>query len=149
MLARKSQLQSSISQGQKTMERSRLTQERTLALRRQEYAEVERIDAQLKELAADSSKHLTHEDSLPDLMARVNERNRKANEDAVRKSELLMVEQKRKARKLATSAAPVPLDPSARLKTVPRTFNAATPSRFVSICRSGCSSVLILFWDLP
>jgi hypothetical protein len=45
MVARKNQLQTSNREGLTMLERSRLMQERTLALRRHDYVEVEGIDA--------------------------------------------------------------------------------------------------------
>ena len=67
------------------------------------------------------------------MLAIVNERNRKANLEAVRKAELIDMERKRKERKIAAQAGsrpgtPNPLqDPSARLKTTPRLFSTASP----------------------
>lgn len=132
MLARKSQLQSGKSSGMTTLERSRLNAQRALALRRNDLQEVEQIDSQLATLAPTRSRQ---SEEAADLLAKVNERNRKANMEAVRKAELAESERKRRERKLAAAGTPVPvLDPSARLKTVPRLFNSATPttSRFVS-----------------
>lgn len=133
MLARKSQIQNHKQSGVSfTMEKSRLIQARTLALRRNDRAEVENIDVQLRELAGRAAVHNGQtgpEDEPDDILAKVNERNRKANMEAVRKAELLEAERKRKERKLARSGAgtPVPADPSARLRTVPRMY----ASRFV------------------
>src|ERR1700759_3729444 len=67
-----------------------------------------------------------------DKLAKVNERNRKANLEAVRRAELAEAERKRKERKLAAMHGgelrpSTPHDPSARLKTVPKVFAAATP----------------------
>jgi RNA polymerase-associated protein RTF1 len=136
MLARKNQLQGDKPAGTSTMEKSRLTQARTLALRRQDYAEVDDIDAKLADLAATTSpsKDRHRKDDIADMLAKVNERNRKANHEVVRKAEIMEVERKRRERKLATTGgSSTPHDPSARLKTLPRLFNAATPSsRFVA-----------------
>jgi RNA polymerase-associated protein RTF1 len=132
MLARKAQLQSGRSAGSTTAERSRLNAARTLALRRNDPDEVKEIDEKLAELS-EAVKPRHTEDSA-DLLTKVNERNRKANTEAVRRAELAEVERKRRERKLAAAGTAVPvLDPSARLKTVPRLFNSATPtpSRFV------------------
>lgn len=107
-------------------------QARTLAIRRQDAAEVEVIDAQLLELAAREEPGHARQEATTDMLAKVNERNRKANLEAVRKSELIEVERKRRERKLAAahggSGATTPSDPSARLKTLPRLFES---SRFV------------------
>jgi len=131
MLARKSQLQSGKSSGMITVERSGLNAARTLALRRNDLEEVTQIDARLAALG-DPVKSRSEE--AVDPLAKVNERNRKANMEAVRRAELAEAERKRRERKLAAAGTLVPvLDPSARLKTVPRLFNSATPtaSRFI------------------
>jgi len=106
-------------------------QKRTLAQRRHDFAEVEAIEAQLAELAAtlppDRPGNVRDDD---DILAKVNERNRRANMEAVRKAEIAEADRKRRERKLAAAAGSTstPVDPSARLRTVPRLFNSATPS---------------------
>lgn len=132
MVARKNQFNQQQSTAAITMERSRLMQAKTLAVRRQDYAEVADIEAKLKELPVVQTTREEEEESLADKLARVNERNRKANLEGVRKAELLEAERKRRERKLAHAAGSgvaTPSDPSARLKTIPRTFNDT--SRFV------------------
>ncbi len=129
MLARKNQLQTATTKetGLSTLERSRLIQHRTLALRRHDYSEVAEIDTKLEE--ANKALSPVKHDNTVDLLAKVNERNRKANIEAVRRAELVEAERKRKDRKLAArnGGTPTPpVDPSARLKTVPRTFNPTT-----------------------
>ncbi|KAF9463231.1 hypothetical protein BDZ94DRAFT_1298003 [Collybia nuda] len=123
MLARKSQLQVNKPLGLTTMEKSRLNQARTLAQRRHDFAEVAEIDAQLAELAASTTER--HNREPVDLLAKVNERNRKANMEAVRKAEIAESERKRRERKHGKLTTD---DPSARLKTIPRLFNANTPT---------------------
>ena len=132
MLARKSQLQNKKSTGLTTMERSRLKQALTLAERRQDFAEVAEINAKLREFEGAAPERHVHRDDHADMLAKVNERNRKANLEAVRKAEVAEAERKRRERRLGASSTPQPHDPSARLKTKPRLFNAATPTtRFV------------------
>lgn len=95
-------------------------------MRREDFAEVAEIDAKLAEDAGRKPEKVEKED----VLARVNERNRKANLEAVRKAELLEAERKRRERKFASEhpdVAPT-IDPSARLKITPRTFNANTPT---------------------
>ena len=123
MLRRKSQLQGDPVKPQAnriTLERARLMQARTLALRRNDKAEVAMLDAQLAELAVESPPVPSEptEDSSA-LLAKVNERNRKANQEAIRRAELQEAERKRQERRRGT---PNVLDPSARLRTVPRMF---------------------------
>ena len=141
MLARKSQLQiSSKPTGMTTMERSRLNQARTLAQRRNDWNEVAEIDAKLAEEAARTpEKKEQPPKTTQDLLAKVNERNRKANMEAVRKAEMAEMERKKMGRKLLAQNAPV--DPSARLKTLPRTFNSNTPvTRLVTACCCKCNA---------
>jgi len=128
ILARKIQLHASPREGLTMLERSRLMQERALALGRHDYAEVVEIDKKLEEASKASSPPVKQHDSGADLLAKVNERNRKANVEAVRRAELAESERKRRERRLHTrnGGTPTPSDPSARLKTLPRTFNAAT-----------------------
>jgi RNA polymerase-associated protein RTF1 len=123
MLRRKSQLQGDPVKPQAnrvTLERARLTQERTLALRRNDKAEAAMLDARLTELAVESpSVQSEPTEGSSALLAKVNERNRKANQEAIRRAELQEAERKRRERRLGT---PTALDPSARLRTVPRMF---------------------------
>lgn len=98
-----------------TMERSRLLQARTLAERRQEYAEVERIDEELAKLPSVSNED--REPSASDILAQVNERNRKANLESIRRAELAESERKRRERK---QGGP---------KSLLRTNGSAPPSR--------------------
>ncbi|KAG6853749.1 hypothetical protein C0991_001765 [Blastosporella zonata] len=124
MLARKSQLNKKPTGLSATMEKSRLMQARTLALRRADSAELAEIDLKISELVASQPQ----KEEAVDLLARVNERNRKANMESVRKAELAEAERKRRDRKLAASGTQTPIDPSARLKIKPRLFDAATPT---------------------
>jgi RNA polymerase-associated protein RTF1 len=134
MLARKSEAQSNkYSPAFIKTEKSRLMQARTLAIRRQDTAELADLDEKLAELnaIADRTPH-KEDEGTTDLLSRVNQRNRKANIEAVRQAELREAERKRRERKLAAqggSGAGTPdlQDRSVRLKTVPRTFNAVTP----------------------
>ena len=124
------------------MERSRLNQARTLAQRRNDWNEVAEIDAKLAEEEAARTARTSEQDqprakNVQDLLAKVNERNRKANMEAVRKAEMAEIERKKKGRKLLAQngGKSTPVDPSARLKTLPRIFNSNTPvTRLVTIC---------------
>ncbi|KAJ7231988.1 hypothetical protein C8J57DRAFT_1384392 [Mycena rebaudengoi] len=127
MLARKRMLsQSGGTPGGGVVEKSRLTAQRTLAIRRQDYDEVAQIDVKIAKLAESAAPV----DQREDVLARVNERNRKANMEAVRRAEVLEAERKRRERKTQREngqQASV-LDPSARLRTIPRLFESATPT---------------------
>ena len=78
--------------------------------------------AQLAELAVESSPATPEptEDASA-LLAKVNERNRKANQEAIRRAELQEAERKRRERRLGT---PTLLEPNGRLRTVPRMFHS-------------------------
>ncbi|KAF7342125.1 Plus3 domain-containing protein [Mycena venus] len=132
MIARKRQAASNgASTPLSVAERARLNAQRTLAQRRQDYDEVREIDAQLAALAPPNAGTKTPAEEEPaDRLARVNERNRKANLEAVRKAELLEAERKRRERKNRAENGGVDkvFDPSARLRTVPRLFESATPT---------------------
>ena len=124
MLQRKRQFQGDGSKPQAansaTLERARLTQERTLAMRRNDKEEVRHLDAQLAVLALEIPPAPTEStEDASALLAKVNERNRKANLEAIRRAEIQEAERKRRERRLGT---PTALDPSARLRTVPRLF---------------------------
>ena len=103
MLARKQMMSGKQSAVNVRMEKSRLTQARTLALRRQDLAEVRSIDAQLVKLNA-ANPEVEREDTTTDIMAKVNERNRKANLEATRKAEQMEAERRKRERKLAAAA---------------------------------------------
>ncbi|KDQ32693.1 hypothetical protein PLEOSDRAFT_1060439 [Pleurotus ostreatus PC15] len=109
-----------------TLERSQLNAQRTLALRRHDDTEVAELDAKILELNGRLGQRPPT--TAVDELAKLNERNRKANAEAVRKAELWEAERKRRERKRVQANGALPQDPSARLKTVPRVFNAATPS---------------------
>ncbi|KAJ7165141.1 hypothetical protein C8R46DRAFT_1098266 [Mycena filopes] len=158
MIARKRQLLAAgaTTSGLNVAERSRLTAERTLAMRRQDWDEVRRVEKLLGmapegsdsargtpgpegeggEAAKDGAVNGAAPDrraAEPDRLAKVNERNRKANAEAIRKAELADAERKRRDRKmqkqqLAEGGVDMRiLDPSARLRTVPRVWESATP----------------------
>ncbi|KAI6026028.1 hypothetical protein EDC04DRAFT_2721634 [Pisolithus marmoratus] len=128
MLARKNQLTHQQSAAAITMERSRLMQARTLAMRRQDYAELQDIEAKLKELPVVQSTR-EEEESLADKLAKVNERNRRANLEAVRRAEF-EAERKRRERKLAAAGLSGTATPesSAKLKATPRFLSATSRS---------------------
>lgn len=102
MLARKQMMSSKQSAVSVRMEKSRLTQARTLALRRKDFPEVRSIDSQLAELNA-ANPEVEREDTA-DIMAKVNERNRKANLEATRKAEQMEADRRKRERKLAAAA---------------------------------------------
>lgn len=147
------------------MEKSRLNQARTLAIRRKDYTEIEQIDKQLAVLNADLAERNRDKDEnrRDDVLAKVNERNRKANMEAVRNAELREAERKRRERKLLAAGnsgtATPTFDPSARLKTVPKVFNSrlvsyspfayrVLPGLSLSLSLRECSCVDLTFASL-
>lgn len=94
---------------------------RNLALKRNDRAEVAVLDKQLEELLPTIDPSST-EPEVVDIMAKVNERNRKANQEAMRLAAQADAERKRKERQAALTGGNIPIDPSARLRTVPRMF---------------------------
>lgn len=96
-----------------TLEKSRLNQARTLALRRNDLVEVAQIDTQLTALTGDLIPARPRSSQADDL-ARLNERNRKANMEAARKAEMLEAERKR--RKLQAHANGTATPTSDRMK---------------------------------
>ncbi|KAJ3976042.1 hypothetical protein EV361DRAFT_817349, partial [Lentinula raphanica] len=155
MISKNRELNSQRPPGWTTLERSRLNQARTLALRRQDHAEVAKLDAEIVEFDArygnangsngKSDENNTRSSSGSDVLMKLSEKNRKANAEAVRRAEQQEAERKRRERKLAMngSGASTPVDPSARLKILPRTLIARTPTPGMSslLFRSGTPSV--------
>ncbi|THU95934.1 plus-3-domain-containing protein [Dendrothele bispora CBS 962.96] len=135
VLARKNALSTHRPAGWVTYERSRLVQERTLAQRRQDLKELEEIDRKIAEFDAEhgtgSEATSTPNHDNSDVLSKLSEKNRKANAEAVRRAEAMEAERRRRERKLAlagNSGTATPTDPSARLRMIPRTFNAVTPN---------------------
>ena len=120
-----------------TLEKSRLTQERQLAVRRNDLADVERIDAQLAQLlqGTQTNRSARSTNSVNEVIARVNERNRKANLEAVRKAEILEAERKRRDRKHAVgtngTATPIRTKDSRLVLPCHLTISFAIVSLFV------------------
>lgn len=80
------------------MERAELVQMRTLAQRRRDFADCAQIDARLAELDEKIALEAPSVAEVKeDVLAKVNERNRQANRDGVRKAEAAEAERKRKA----------------------------------------------------
>ncbi|KAI0827453.1 plus-3-domain-containing protein [Trametes gibbosa] len=127
MLARKQAMHTTKQSGAAmAMERSRLLQARTLALRRNELDEVAEIDVRLGELAP--VREAQREDSSSDVLMRLNERNRKANQEAVRKAERAELDRKRRERQLrAGTATPTLSDAASRLKAKMAGSRLGTP----------------------
>jgi RNA polymerase-associated protein RTF1 len=127
MLARRNQMGKKQNAMAVTMEKSRLNQARTLALRRNDLVEVAQIDAQLAALTGDSTPARSKSNQLDEL-AKLNERNRKANMEAARKAEMLEAERKRSNRKLAMQANGTATPPSDRLKLLKNPDSRFVPS---------------------
>lgn len=136
MIARKNALNpNNVAISQAFAAKAQLTKERNLALRRQDYKEAAQLEQELETLASVQNANGKRErapDTHADIMARVNERNRKANLDAVRRAEAEQAARKRQERKAAAAGtgSPAPFDVSARVKTVPKTHHQ---SRLVNL----------------
>jgi len=131
IITRKNQLQQNKPNlTQLISEKSRLHQARALAAGRQEFDEVANINAQIQELEASYPELSGDKDKEEDRFARVNERNRKANIEAMR----IASETEKKRRKMigfgdsaASSRDRTPtVDLSARVKTMPRLRHEAS-----------------------
>ncbi|KDQ19023.1 hypothetical protein BOTBODRAFT_28502 [Botryobasidium botryosum FD-172 SS1] len=131
IITRKNQLQQNKPNlSQLISEKSRLHQARALAAGRQEFDEVANINAQIQELEASHPELSGDRDKEEDRFARVNERNRKANIEAMR----IASEVEKKRRKMlgagdsaASSRDRTPtVDLSARVKTMPRLRHEAS-----------------------
>ena len=112
MIARKNLLQPPRQSAQQlASERSRLYSMRALALKRNDFAEATLIDNQIALMeserggAAGPNGDAGQGESAADKLALVNERNRKANLEAIRKAEAIESERKRKERKERAIAA--------------------------------------------
>lgn len=125
MIARKNLMNKKQNANAVTLEKARLHQARMLALGRNEHAEVAQIDKQLAALTGEST--LPRPPTRADELAKLNERNRRANIEAARKIEMIEAERKRKERKLAAAANGAATPPPDRLKLLKN----ADLSRFV------------------
>lgn len=128
MIARKNAINPNNASASQAFNRKvELTQKRHLAIKRQDYKEVAEIDKELESLVATQpsvSSRRERGDGQADLMAKVNERNRRANLEAVRKAEAELAARKRQERKalanaVATSTSSVP-DVTARVRPISR-----------------------------
>ncbi|KAH6910707.1 hypothetical protein BKA70DRAFT_1271306 [Coprinopsis sp. MPI-PUGE-AT-0042] len=144
MLKKKKEMSATQSNSDLVLEKQGLHQARSLALKRQDYKEASEIADKISELeirihgSSNGASPKKAVDDKDEILRRVNERNRKANLDAVRRAEVAESERKRREREATAKAAATggaaavaavvaKFDPSARLKTMPRLFNAATP----------------------
>lgn len=128
MLARRNAIQPNrVSRQQALQERSRLQQERSLAIRREDFQEAAQLEAKLKELdeaAASEAPTAPKQPDVNDIFAKINEKNRQRNLEAIRKAEAEQAIKKRLERKALASGSGTltPVDPSARVRTVPKLF---------------------------
>lgn len=143
MIARKNAINPNNASASQAFNRKvELTQKRHLAIKRQDYKEVAEIDKELESLAATQSSVSSRRergDAQADLMAKVNERNRRANLEAVRKAEAELAARKRQERKalanaVATSTSSA-LDVTAQVKSISRIqYDTACVSEFFICC---------------
>ncbi|KAJ3553338.1 hypothetical protein NM688_g3667 [Phlebia brevispora] len=133
IVLRKNQVHAKIRRGgpagaQLMVEKTRLLNARAMAVSRNDTAEIEQIDAQLAQLLGDSeSRTPRREEPASDVIAKVNERNRKANLEAIRKAEQFEADRKRRERKLAASANGTATPPAERLRSKALDSRPGTP----------------------
>lgn len=96
---------------------------RKLALQRGDTREVAELTKELETVEEDLKQRVL-KSTAPDALSKVNERNRKANLESMRKAELEVI-----ARRKREAAGGATVDLSARVKTVPKT---RFDSRYVS-----------------
>ncbi|KAH8112899.1 plus-3-domain-containing protein [Phellopilus nigrolimitatus] len=109
ILARKAELNRSLPKSRTTatkaaLERAELVRMRALAQMRRDFAESAALEVQLAALDARQGVGAPARSEKEDILAKVNERNRQANRDAVRRAEVAEAERRKKAR-LARAAA--------------------------------------------
>ncbi|KAG9045417.1 hypothetical protein FS837_006350 [Tulasnella sp. UAMH 9824] len=126
MIARQKELKKKITAGELYSKKASLNTQRMLALKRGERDEVAKIDAQLAALDATWKPDAGNNSGSEDVLAKINERNRRANLESMRKADLELAKRKRDA---AAGGAVAAL--SARVKTVVKTrydSRSGTPS---------------------
>ena len=94
---------------------------------REDFEEAAMVEAKLKELdqaAASEAPAQPKQPDVNDVFAKINERNRQRNLEAIRKAEAEQALKKRLERKALASGSGTltPVDPSARVRTVPKLF---------------------------
>ncbi|KAH8100443.1 hypothetical protein DFH11DRAFT_1525198, partial [Phellopilus nigrolimitatus] len=109
ILARKAELNRSLPKSRTTatkaaLERAELVRMRALAQMRRDFAESAALEVQLAALDARQGVGAPARSEKEDILAKVNERNRQVNRDAVRRAEVAEAERRKKAR-LARAAA--------------------------------------------
>lgn len=137
MIARAKEVRNTRTAGELFAEKSSLNTHRTLAVKKNDRAEIARLDLLIEKLEAEQnqrsqSQHISNGKStngtatptaqpLPkpvDALTRVNERNRKANLEQMRKADMEMAAKRKRE---ALAGGPVIQDLSARVKTVVKT----------------------------
>ncbi|KIO24932.1 hypothetical protein M407DRAFT_76345 [Tulasnella calospora MUT 4182] len=116
MIARQKELKKKITAGELYSKKAGLNTQRMLASKRGERDEVAKIDAQLAALESSWKPDTPGSSGPEDVLAKINERNRRANLESMRKADLELAKRKRDA--AAGGAVP---DLSARVKTIVKT----------------------------
>lgn len=140
MISRKNQLQKNKPSLQTLLsKKTSLIQARTLAQKRHDYAEADKIKLELEQLEEAHADMIGSRPQQVDRFGAVNERNRQANLDAVRANEEAEKERRKKAAvgaaamnagHIGGSPAPAVVDLSARVRTLPKIRHEVT-SRLV------------------
>ncbi|KAK7205364.1 hypothetical protein BZA70DRAFT_154180 [Myxozyma melibiosi] len=110
------------------LQKTLLSQNRAVALAKGDLEEVASIDAKIAAIDSQQESKLssTLDDSQLQKLSKVNERNRRANQDEIRRAEIRKHEERRRA--LASKSSAVTSDPFSRLKTNPRMYLDSTVS---------------------
>ncbi|ODQ65320.1 plus-3-domain-containing protein [Nadsonia fulvescens var. elongata DSM 6958] len=121
LIERRQKMSSKSSGANIVLEKSLWQQQRLIAVQKNDLAEVARIDRKLADLEKSINPSKNFESPL-DKLAKVNERNRKANQDFVRKAEVKNNEERRKN----ATGSNVTSNPFSRLRTSVQIFYKST-----------------------
>lgn len=142
MIARKNQISKKQSSVAISIEKQRLNQARNLAMRRNDLVEVAQIDAQLTAMGG-SDTGAREASSKLDELARLNERNRRANLEAARKAGQLEAERKRRDRERKLAALASGTATPDRIKAL-KDGESRFVSRYLSAALGSCRSLSML-----
>ncbi|BFZ65343.1 RNA polymerase-associated protein rtf1 [Saitoella coloradoensis] len=109
--------------GNHIIEQNHLKQRLAIALSKGNTEEASQIQSRLEDLEQIAAQYTKEHESRLSKLARLNERNRRANVEEVRKAELRNIQEAKKAAAVGKAA-----DPFARLKTVPKRYYNSQPT---------------------
>ncbi|ODV97821.1 hypothetical protein PACTADRAFT_31250 [Pachysolen tannophilus NRRL Y-2460] len=122
MIVKKQTIQQDVAGVNAIMRKTNLQAERAIALENGDLVKVEKIEQEINDLEQKyAAKQRTVESSSDSILSKVNEKNKKLNQELIREAELRAVEEKLKNNNTSS-------DPFSRLKTNTRIFYAADGS---------------------